>query len=58
MAYVTDDKRVKKIIKALKQKAISVAQARTDIKSLSPRPRAHCGYLDWEVQAAIESATS
>lgn len=63
MAYVTDDRRVQKIIKAMRQKIISEAQARIDIGALllySPPPQKNPnhGYLDWEVQAAIEEAYS
>ena len=55
MAYVTEDRRVQEIVGRMNARQITRKQAAEEIRALPPQERAGAGYLDWEVDEAIQS---
>ena len=56
MAYVTEDKRVLKIVARMMARKITRERAAEEIRSLPPQKEARIGYLDWEVEEALKTA--
>ena len=53
MVWIIDDKRVKPIIKELRKRTITEAQARSKIKAIPPEDDQDFAFLDWEIDEAI-----
>lgn len=53
MVYVTEDKRVQQIIARLDRHIITRQQASQEIRDLPRQEDARCGFLEWEIEEAL-----